>query len=93
MKAKDLVRILQGLAPDTDVVFEVGRDAEYKKQCAKAELAVGDGLACFDVDKVEIFVEDSNDDGELCKIILECDFLDLNAAAKEYDEQIEKAQL
>ena len=86
MKAKDLVRILQGLAPDTEVVFEVGRDAEYRKQCAKAELASGDCLTCFDVGKVEIFVAGEEDDGELCNIILDqCNFLDLNAAAKEYD--------
>lgn len=93
MKAKDLIRILQGLEPDATVLFEVGRYEEYRKLCAKAELAKGDCLTCFDVDKVEIFVNGGEDDGELCNIILDqCCFMDLNAAAKEYDEQIEKKQ-
>lgn len=92
MKAKDLIRILQGLEPDTNVIFGVGRYPEYRQLCAKAELAAGDCLEYLVADKVEIYVEDGEDE-EMCKIILaQGNYTDLASAAEEYDEQIKKTQ-
>lgn len=91
MEAKDLIRILQGLKPDTNVIFGVGRYPEYGKQCAKAELASGDCLEYLVADQVEIYLDEEN--GELCKIILaQGNYMDLDAVAKEYDEQMKKTQ-
>ena len=91
MKAKELIRILQGLEPDTSVVFELGRgDAEYRKQCAKAELSTGSCMEYMEADKVDIIVDDG-ENGELCNIILrQANLVRLDAAVKEYDEQIKK---
>jgi hypothetical protein len=92
MKAKQLIRILQGLAPDTNVIFELGRGAEYRKLCAKAELAIGSCLDILQADKVEVLVDDG-EDGELCNIILsQSNIPNLDDVVERYDEQIKKAQ-
>lgn len=95
MEAKDLIRILQGLKPDANVIFGVGWYPDYRKQCAKAELASGDCLDYLVADRVEIYLDDGGDEenGELCKIILaQANYMDLDAAAKEYNEQIEETK-
>jgi len=55
MKAKDLIRVLQGLDPESSVTLSIGRDDEYRKKCAKAELATGDCLGFLAIDRIEIY--------------------------------------
>lgn len=62
MKAKDLIRVLQGLDPESHVTLSLGRDDEYRKKCAKAELATGDCLGFLAVDKIEIHPDEGGKD-------------------------------
>lgn len=62
MKAKDLIRVLQGLDPESHVSLSLGRNDEYRKKCAKAELATGDCLGFLAVDKIEIYPEEGGKD-------------------------------
>lgn len=64
MEVKKLIRILQALDPESFVTLSLGRDDEYRKKCAKAELITGDCLEYLDIDRVEIYT-DAEDSGEI----------------------------
>lgn len=82
MKAKDLIRVLQGLDPESSISLSLGRNDEYREQCAKAELAKGECLGYLDVDKIEIYPGNGSED-MWADIVLEqsnLGFLDEEAA-------------
>jgi len=89
MKVRDLIKILQSLDPESSVSFSLGRDDEYRAQCAKAELARGDCFECLNIDRIEIY-----DDGNLwADIVLELsNLLYMGEAAEEFDEQYVKKE-
>ena len=90
MKAKDLVRVLQGLDPESHVTLSLGRNDEYRKKCAKAELATGDCLGFLDVDKIEIHPEDGGEE-MWADIVLEQNNLGyLEEEAEKFDEMYSK---
>ena len=88
MKAKDLIRVLQALAPESSVSFALGNNNEYREKCAKAELVSGGCLEYLSVDSVEFH----DDDGELwCDIILRQNNLyDLDDTAHRFDEKYQR---
>lgn len=67
MKVKKLIRILQALDPESFVTLSLGRDDEYRKKCAKAELITGDCLEYLDIDRVEIYTDAKE---EICADII-----------------------
>ena len=44
MKVGDLIKVLQGLNPESSFTLSLGRDDEYRIKCAKAELTCGECL-------------------------------------------------
>ena len=88
MKAKDLIRVLQVLDPESGVSLSLGNNDEYREKCAKAELFSGGCLSNLSVD----FVEFHDDDGELwCDIIVcENNLYDLDDTAKRFDEKYQR---
>ena len=90
MKAKYLIRVLQGLDPESHVALSLGRYEEYREQCAKAELAVGECLEYLDVDKIEIHPDEGGKD-MWADIVLEQSNLGfLEKAAEEFDKMYSK---
>lgn len=87
MKAKNLVRILQGLAPDAQVIFSLGETEQYRDDCAKAQLVTGECLGFLAVQKIEIRPGNDQDD-EVAEIILEQDnIIYLDKEAKDFDNK------
>ena len=88
MKAKDLIRVLQVLDPESGVSLSLGNNNEYREKCAKAELVSGDCLAFLAVDTVEFH----DDDGELwCDLVLRQNNLyELDYAVKRFDEKFQR---
>ena len=65
MKAKDLIKILQSVHPESDVFFSIGKFEEEEKRdiIAKSQLVSGnDPLTCLEVVKAEIVSRDPIDD-------------------------------
>ena len=90
MKAKDLIRVLQGLDPESHVTLSLGRDDEYRKKCAKAELATGDCLGFLAVDKIEIHPDEGGKD-MWADIVLEQNNLGyLEEEAEKFDKMYSK---
>ena len=90
MKAKDLIKILQGVDPESVVSLSLGREQEYRDLCAKAELAIGDCLNFLTIDRVEIY-EDSDEPEIWAEIVLKQDnILCLEDNAEKFDEQYKK---
>lgn len=90
MKAKDLIRVLQGLDPESHVTLSIGRDDEYRKKCAKAELATGDCLGFLAVDKIEIHPDEGGKD-MWADIVLEQNNLGyLEEEAEKFDKMYSK---
>ena len=58
MKAKELIRILEAVDPESEVMASISGDAESLKSCAKAELVTGECLSVLAVDFVEIYGEE-----------------------------------
>lgn len=85
MKAKDLIRVLQVLDPESGVSLSLGNNNEYREKCAKAELVSGSCLEYLSVESVEFH----DDDGELwCDIILRQNNLcELDDTAHRFDEK------
>ena len=54
MKAKDLIKVLQSVDPESEVTMTLGRSEEYRDACAKAELVCGECLGSLSIDKVEV---------------------------------------
>ena len=54
MKAKDLIKVLQSVDPESEVTMTLGRSDEYRDTCAKAELVCGECLEFLSIDKVEV---------------------------------------
>ena len=88
MKAKNLIRVLQALDPESGVSLSLGNNNEYREKCAKAELVSGSCLAFLAVDTVELH----NDDDELwCDIVLRQNNLcELDDTAKRFDEKFQR---
>ena len=87
MKVGDLIKVLQGLNPESSFTLSLGRDDEYRTKCAKAELTCGDCLGFLAIDRIEIYpIEDG--DGVWADIILEQDnIVYLDEKADKFDEQ------
>lgn len=86
MKAKDLIRILNSVEPDTEVRFSLGRaeKQEYRNLCAEAELLKGECLRFMTSIGAEV---DLCEDDLFITIILEQDnYFDLDWVEKEFDK-------
>jgi hypothetical protein len=93
MKVGDLIKVLQGLNPESSVTLSLGRDDEYRTLCAKAELAYGECLGFLTVDRIEIYPNACGPD-LYADIVLEQDNIRyLDEAAKEFDEKFKAKEL
>lgn len=88
MTAKELIRILQIMEPDTTVTFSVGRNDEYRALCARAELATVGSLGYMTVDKIDIYP----DDEIMIDIVLKSASFDLEGEASEFDRKYTKIE-
>lgn len=86
MKVKKLIRILQALDPESFVTLSLGRDDEYRKKCAKAELITGDCLEYLDIDRVEIYTDAEE---EICAdiIVKQNNLIYFEEEASEFDKK------
>lgn len=88
MKVKDLIKVLQAVDPEKYVTLSLGNNDEYRAQCAKAELGVGDCLGYLSVDSAVIRGYAS--DSLWCDIIVQQDNIcDLEAAEDKFNEKYE----
>lgn len=90
MKAKDLIRVLQGLDPESTITLSLGRDDDYREQCAKAELATEECLCYLDVDKIEIYPEDGGKDMWADIVLRQSNFGFLDKEAAKFDKMYSK---
>lgn len=88
MKAKDLIRVLQALDPESGVSLSLGNNNEYREKCAKAELVSSGCLECLSVDTVVFH----NDYDELwCDLILrQNNICYLDDTAQRFDEKFQR---
>jgi len=88
MKAKDLMKILNSVNPDSEVGLSLGADGEYeyRKACAKAELVSSECLCYLAIDKVVI--NDTKEDyGLWADIVLKQDNItDMESYVKDFDK-------
>ena len=88
MKAKDLIKVLQALDPESSISFSLGHDDDYRETCAKAELTEGECLGYLAVDTIEFH---NDDESMWCDIVLQQDNLCyLEEAAEQFDKQYQK---
>lgn len=88
MKAKELIKILDAVDPDSELTLGIGRygDNQYREQCAKAELHLGECLNYLIIDCVVVNKDD--DDGTVWADIILCqnNISDLSEVADDYDK-------
>ena len=90
MKVGDLIKVLQGLNPESSFTLSLGRDDEYRTKCAKAELTCGDCLGYLAVDRIEIYPDEGGSE-MWADIVLEQSNLGyLDEEADKFDEQYQK---
>lgn len=58
MKAKELIKVLQAVDPESDVLAAVGMNSIYREMYAKAELVTKECLSVLRVDSIEILGEE-----------------------------------
>ena len=89
MKAKELIKILGGVDPESEVVFGIGRygDDEYRRQCAKAELMNGECLDYLVIDYVAIHKNDGDDEPWANIILEQNNIVSLSDVARDFDEK------
>lgn len=56
MKVKDIIKLLQLVNEDKEVLFSIGYRDEYRRDVAKAELAGKHVMQCMEVSGVELCV-------------------------------------
>ena len=97
MKAKELIRILEAVDPESEVMASISGDAESLKSCAKAELVTGECLGDFTIDRVciskpEYDGSDEDDYPLWADITLKQDnLIDLEECAGYFDEMYQKS--
>lgn len=88
MKVGDLIKILQGLNPESSITLSLGRDDEYREKCAKAELTCGECLGYLEVDRIEIYPNALGGPNMWADVVLkQINLGHLDDATKEFDEQ------
>lgn len=90
MKAKDLIRVLQGLDPESTISLSLGRDGEYRDKCAKAELAVGGCLDFLDFDRIEIYPNGGGDEMYADIVLKQNNLCYLDEEAAKFDKMYSK---
>lgn len=83
MKAKELIRILNAVGPESDVLAAVQCGGNYRELCAKAEIVTGECLSPLTVESVEILGEEGG-----CEM-----FATLNLSQVNVDNLCETAEL
>jgi hypothetical protein len=97
MTAKELIGILSVVDPDSEVRMTLGRDKVYREACAKAELATGECLGDFTIDRVciskpEYDGSDEDDYPLWADITLKQDnLIELEECAGYFDEMYQKS--
>lgn len=92
MKAKELIRVLNAVDPESDVLASVGRTVEYQELCAKAELVTGECLSVLNVDVVQILGAEGGCEMS-ATLILEQETVDnLRETADLFDKLYEKRE-
>ena len=97
MTAKELIGILSAVDPDSEVRMTLGRDKVYREACAKAELATGECLDDFTIDRVciskpEYDGSDEDDYPLWADITLKQDnLIELEECAGYFDEMYQKS--
>lgn len=94
MKVGLLLKILQGLDPETNVRFTIGNDStegeEYRLKCAKAQIQSGACLDWLDVNWVQIEKPYEDEDELLARVILRQDDYSIDGldnAAERFDKR------
>ena len=92
MKAKDLIKILNSVNPESEVGLSLGSDEayEYRKMCAKAELL---SSACLDFLIIDhVVIHDTKETyGLWADIILKQDnIIDLSDFTEKFDDVYKK---
>lgn len=87
MKVGDLIKVLQGLNPDRNISFSLGRSNEYREKCAKAELACGECLGWLAVDGIEIYSVEKGSEMMADIVLKQYSLGSLNEMADKFDKQ------
>ena len=89
MKAKELIKILEGVDPESEVAFGIGRygDGEYRRRCAKAELMLGECLDYLVIDYVAIHKNDCDNEPWANIILEQSNVGSLSDVARDFDEK------
>ena len=87
MKVGDLIKVLQGLNPESSFSLSLGRDDKYRTKCAKAELTCGDCLGFLVVDRIEIYPEEGGPDMWADIVLEQNNLISLDKEADKFDEQ------
>ena len=71
MKVKNLIKLLELCDPEDDVLVNLGADgdAEYRRNCAKVELASGECLNYMKINDAIIYRDEDSEEETLCIII------------------------
>ena len=92
MKAKELIKILEAVNPESKVALQLGgyREEEYREVCAKAEIMSGE---CLDFLRIDSAIIHSNDEDTWVNLILrQFNYTEkgLHDSAEEFDKYIKK---
>ena len=85
MKVKDLAKILEGMNPESDITFTLGKDDEYRETCSKVQLLEGECLDYLDVVKVQYFPENNNNPSWADIVLEQYNWIDLDKKAEDFD--------
>lgn len=89
MKAKELIKILKSVDPESEVELGIGRyhDEEYRNLCAKAQLLHGECLDCLRIDCVVIHKVGVDENPFAGIILQQYNFSDLSSIGRNFDEK------
>lgn len=89
MKAKELIKVLGSVDPESEVALGIGRygNEEYREQCAKVQLVHGECLDFLTIDCVVVHKGDGDNEPWADIILQQNNFSDLSDAAKDFDKK------
>ena len=92
MKAKELIRVLQAVDPNSDVIASVGHNDENRALCAKAELMTGECISVLTVGSVEILGAEGGCEMYAILLLDQENVDDLWDTAEEFDKLYQKRE-
>lgn len=90
MKARQLIKILEAVDPESEVSLQIGSDKDqtYRDLCAMAELTDGECLSFLKISEAKIY----EDDEKTCVSLTlqQWNYSDLESAAADFGETYKK---